>query len=202
MSTEIIINMENELENRIQRMSPEAKNALIKIGLDWRYIVGGTGSWVTDSMLKKAKAQQFPWSMNKITDNGRGRNGVKYSLVPTFMKLNLLIENTEGTNPTYMLTEIGKEVISAMLFNCNTCNNDRICRKCSSTGYMEELCQHTNMRDCKTCNGTGKIDDDECWECDAENDTCTQCNDKRQELCYSCDGKLKCNQCDSYETEA
>ena len=116
MSEQITQQSQNQLDTIIDNLSPEAKTILIKIGLRWSWIVGSFGSYVNKSSLEKAYKAERPWSANKLTEQGRGRNGVIYELVPLLKKYELVIVNNERNYTMYMLTEVGKEVIGAMLY--------------------------------------------------------------------------------------
>ena len=105
-----------QFEEMISNLSPEAKTILIKISLNWQNIVGSFGSYVNTSSLEIAHKAQRPWSANKLTDQGRGRNGVVYELIPMLEKYELVIINNQQNYKTYMLTHLGKEVIGAMLY--------------------------------------------------------------------------------------
>ncbi len=116
MSEQIIQPSQNQFEEMISNLSPEAKTILIKIGLNWQNIVGAFGSYVNKSSLELAYKAQRPWSANKLTDQGRGRNGVIYELIPLLEKYELVIINNERNYKIYMLTDLGKEIIGAMLY--------------------------------------------------------------------------------------
>ena len=116
MSEQITQQSQNRLDTMIDNLSPEAKTILIKIGLKWSYIVGSFGSYVDTDTLEKAYKAEGPWSANKLTDHGRGRNGVINELIPLLEKYGLVIVNNERNYTMYMLTEVGKEVIGAMLY--------------------------------------------------------------------------------------
>ena len=116
MSEQITQQSQNRLDTMIDNLSPEAKTILIKIGLKWSYIVGSFGSYVDTDTLEKAYKAEGPWSANKLTDHGRGRNGVINELIPLLEKYELVIVNNERNYTMYMLTEVGKEVIGAMLY--------------------------------------------------------------------------------------
>jgi hypothetical protein len=116
MSEQITQQSQNQFEEMINNLSPEAKTILIKISLNWQNIVGAFGSYVNTSSLEIAHKAKEPWSANKLTDNGRGRNGVVYELIPMLEKYNLIIKNINKNYTVYMLTDLGKEVIGAMLY--------------------------------------------------------------------------------------
>ena len=116
MSEQITQQSQNQFEEMISNLSPEAKTILIKISLNWQNIVGSFGSYVNTSSLEIAHKAQVPWSANKLTDQGRGRNGVVYELIPMLTKYELVIINNEQNYKVYMLTDLGKEVIGAMLY--------------------------------------------------------------------------------------
>lgn len=121
-----MINMSEQItqtptEELINNLSPEAKTILIKIGLNWKNVVGSYGSYVNWSCLEIACKAQRPWSANKLTEKGRGRNGVVYELIPLLEEYNLVIKNINQNYTVYMLTDLGKEVIAAMIHD-----NERI----------------------------------------------------------------------------
>ena len=116
MSEQITQQSQNQFEEMINNLSPEAKTILIKISLNWQNIVGASGSYVNTSSLVLAHKAKRPWSANKLTDQGRGRNGVIYELIPMLEKYELVIINNERNYKMYMLTDLGKEVIGAMLY--------------------------------------------------------------------------------------
>ena len=116
MSEQITQQSQNQFEEMISNLSPEAKTILIKISLNWQNIVGAFGSYVNTSSLEIAHKAKEPWSANKLTDNGRGRNGVVYEFIPLLEKYNLVIKNVQKNYTVYMLTDLGKEVIGAMLY--------------------------------------------------------------------------------------
>ena len=116
MSEQITQQSQNQFEEMISNLSPEAKTILIRISLNWQNIVGSFGSYVNTSSLEIAHKAKVPWSANKLTDDGRGRNGVIYELIPMLEKYELVIINNERNYKMYMLTDLGKEVIGAMLY--------------------------------------------------------------------------------------
>ena len=116
MSEQITQPSQNQFEEMISNLSPEAKTILIKISLNWQNIVGSFGSFVNTSSLEIAYKAKEPWSANKLTDQGRGRNGVIYELIPMLEKYELVIINNERNYKIYMLTDLGKEIIGAMLY--------------------------------------------------------------------------------------
>ena len=199
-----MINMINNMnpiqryESRITALSPEAKTAIINIGLSWPDIVGASGSYISKTILHNIIKATTPWTVNKVTDNGAGRNGVTWSIIPTFTDLNLLNKIEGGRFTTYDLTSVGREIVIMMLLNCNRCTNTRICPRClDHPGFSESdnLCLHIDVEDCDQCNGTGDPDEDgehSCWNCD---ENCERCDNDRKLLCYSCDGKITCQFC-------
>ena len=116
MSEQITQQSQNQLDTMIDNLSPEAKTILIKIGLRWSYTVGPSGSYVNTSSLEKAYKAEGPWSANKLTDQGRGRNGVIYELIPLLKEYELVTVNNERNYTMYMLTEVGKEIIGALSY--------------------------------------------------------------------------------------
>ena len=117
MSEQITQQSQNQFEEMISNLSPEAKTIIIKIGLNWQHTVGSFGSYVNTSSLVLAHKAKEPWSANKLTEEGRGRNGVVYELIPMLEDYELIIINNERNYKMYMLTDLGKEVIGAMLYN-------------------------------------------------------------------------------------
>ena len=115
MSEQITQQSQNQFEEIINNLSPEAKTILIKIGLNWKNIVGSFGSYVNWDCLEIAYKAKEPWSANKLTDKGRGRNGVVYELIPLLEEYNLVIKNINQNYTVYMLTDLGKEIVGAMI---------------------------------------------------------------------------------------
>jgi hypothetical protein len=199
-----MINMMNDIntlqryEDRINSLSPEAKHALISIGLSWPDFVGASGSYISKTILHNIIKTTTPWTVNKVTDNGAGRNGVTWSIIPTFTDLNLLNKIEGGRFITYDLTPVGREVAIMMLLNCGRCNNTRICLKCLDHprySGSDSLCEHVNVKDCEQCNGTGDPDEEgehSCWNCD---ENCNRCDNDRKVFCWSCDGNVTCQYC-------
>ena len=116
MSEQITQQSQNQFEEMISNLSPEAKTILIKISLNWQNIVGSFGSYVNTSSLEIAHKAKGPWSANKLTDQGRGRNGVIYELIPLLKEYELVTVNNERNYTMYMLTEVGKEIIGALSY--------------------------------------------------------------------------------------
>jgi hypothetical protein len=189
------VNMSRDI--MIDRMSPQALKALAKIGTTWIDIVGSHGNKVSRSVLRKAREMQIPWSVNKITNNGQGRSGIINTFVTTFVQQELMTENNEGHFTKYMLTEIGHEVIDAMLYSCMRCGNDRICTHCVDGFQCQNgervICGHTDRDQCNYCNGTGIRDSgNQCRTCTTN---CENCDEKRHRSCYYCHGNQKCIYC-------
>jgi len=182
----------------LERMSMPAKLVLIKIGTEWVEVVGSSGSWVSKEMLGKALEQEAPWTANKITNKGRGRNGVVYSLIP-LLKAFELVTIINGTHTRYMLNQTGKEVLNAMIFNCGRCRTTRLC-SCGDgfshhyTDNHVEQCGHIDREDCEYCNGTGNSlsGDYDCRRCTL---SCQYCDGSRNRYCYECRGTKVCGQC-------
>ncbi len=182
----------------IEQMSHQAKNALISIGSTWPEIVGSSGSWVSKRMLMKALEQERPWTANKLTTKGNGRNGIVYSLIPMLKDQDLVVVNSEGTHTKYMLTEVGKEVLRAMVYACSRCHTSRMC-SCGD-GYNRytissqeiQQCSHTLRQDCEDCGGTGETARGRCWGCV---ETCNACDEDRNKYCYNCRGTQICQYC-------
>ena len=204
---QITINMSEQItteqeqagfDRYIEQMSHQAKYALINIGSIWPEIVGSSGSWVSKRMLMKALEQERPWTANKLTTKGNGRNGIVYSLIPMLKDQDLVVINSEGTHTKYMLTEIGKEVLNAMVYACSQCHTSRMCRcgdgyNRSTIGSQEiQKCTHIERQDCGFCGGTGEHDGGRCWRCD---ETCNSCDEDRNKYCYSCRGTQICQYC-------
>jgi len=106
---------QTSIDELVNSLSPEAKTILIKIGLNWKNIVGSFGSYVNWSCLEIAYQAKEPWSANKLTNKGIGRNGVVYELIPLLEKYNLVIKNINQNYTVYMLTDLGKEIVGAMI---------------------------------------------------------------------------------------
>tara|TARA_R110002051_G_scaffold92706_1_gene162437 strand:- start:511 stop:1143 length:633 start_codon:yes stop_codon:yes gene_type:complete len=200
-----MINMINNMnpiqryESRITALSPEAKTAIINIGLSWPDIVGASGSYISKTILHNIIKATSPWTVNKVTDNGAGRNGVTWSIIPTFTDLNLLNKIEGGRFTTYDLTSVGREIVIMMLLNCNRCSNTKVCQKClGSPGYgsTDSVCDHVEVKDCEECHGTGDPDKDTgehgCWNCE---ENCDSCDKNRKIFCWSCGGHVTCQYC-------
>ena len=71
--------------------------ALAKIGATWKEYAGAFGSLVYNSIIIKMLKQDRPWSVNKLTFKGQGRNGVVYTLLP-MLKTYHLVEEVGGMN--------------------------------------------------------------------------------------------------------
>lgn len=190
-------NTEFDMDAYLERdVSPQALIALAKIGSTWSTYVGGSGSYVTKATIVNALNETQPWSANKITSRRHGgSNGVKWSLIPLLLKHNLAII-VEGKKFTrYQLTDIGREVLVAMLINCQSCDNTRACSRCMGTGrYMPYQTSHVNPIYCRT----GEYDSDiQNYEVPTKEhiDSCTSCDSEGYQKCYECRGNKKCNQC-------
>ena len=189
---------EAKYDRMLEQMSAEAKNTLIKMGASWVDIVGSSGSWVSKRQLGKAMEQESPWTANKLTDRGRGRNGVTWSLIPLLKSYNL-VTVINGTHTRYMLNPIGKEVLSAMLYNCSFCNTTRECQCEDGLSHHHDgtiqTCSHINRQDCQYCDGSGRSNDGDydCRRCTVGQ--CEYCDDQRNRYCYSCKGSMICNHC-------
>ena len=207
---QITINMSEQItteqeqagfDRYIEQMSHQAKNALISIGSTWPEIVGSSGSWVTKRTIMKALEQERPWTANKLTNKGNGRNGIIYSLIPMLKDQDLVVVNSEGTHTKYMLTEVGKEVLRAMVYACGQCHTSRMC-SCGdgysrSNGYQTgeqtiQKCSHILRQNCENCEGTGEHGGGRCWRC---SETCNDCDEDRNRYCYSCKGTQICQYC-------
>ena len=167
------------MDEMINSLSREAQVILIKIGLTWESFVGSSGSWVNRDSLIKLVKMNAPWSANKLTNKGQGKNGIIYSLVPLLKEYDL-VRVIDGKNFTrYMLTETGKEIIKAMLFRCYQCNETRECQRCIITepDVIRSIpcswvmnCNHV-ISECDGCDENGiKV----CWSCKG-NHTCQSC---------------------------
>lgn len=181
------------LEELISRMSPEGQMTLAKIGVTWKEYAGYYGSIVTRDVLTKMIKQNLPWSANKITQNGHGRNGVLYTLLP-MLKEQELVEEVDGKNYTrYELTDIGKEVIRVMLYACTNCDQTRKCSRCwQGLSYFTDDEDNIYPSECGRAKsrlggqntGTNHIIDE-----------CEQCNEFGHQLCYTCHGTKTCQYC-------
>ena len=173
------------LEQMISSMSPEGQMALAKIGMTWKEYAGAFGSLVYNSVIVKMLKQDRPWSANKLTENGQGRNGIIYTLLP-MLKTYQLVEEVGGMNYSrYMLNDTGKEVMRAMMYSCTMCNQTRECSRC-----WQGVEQRKNEE--------GQMQGYECNSNRYENhniETCRNCNEFGHQLCYTCRGTNKCHYC-------
>lgn len=191
----IMINMSQQeteltLEQVISRMSPEGQMALAKIGVTWKDYAGYFGSIVPHTVLIKMMKQNLPWSANKITQKGQGRNGVLYTLLP-MLKEQGLVEEVDGRNYTrYRLTNIGKEVIRSMLYACSSCHQTRECSHCWQGLYYTK--DDKGQRQPSECGS-------ESWRSynapEHKIDECEHCNEFGHRLCYTCKGTKTCHYC-------
>ena len=174
-----------ELEQQmISSLSHEAVFAMLKISMTWPDIVGSSGSWVSKDQLRKMLRQERPWSANKLTNNGCGRNGIIWSLIPMLKKNNLVIVHPGFHFTRYELTEVGTEVIRAMVWNCSNCNNTRECDFCNS-GVSEYQCSHYSL----TFEEMKELTQEQMTE------RCATCNDEGKQICTRCRGTLICHSC-------
>ena len=206
--SEQITNQQNPLEEMVSTLSPEAKTALIKIGLNWHNIVGSYGSYVNRSILIESLKQTQPWTANKLLGGGGvGRNGVVYEFIPMLEKYGLATVNSEGRYTKYTLNPVGYEVIRLMCMSCLRCDNTRECQKClgPNPGFETDRdgefvrCTHTYASSCTEPHNVGDLtttnyDGESCWNCEPDNHICTKCVERRT-ICYSCNGALECNSC-------
>jgi len=185
----IAINMSQQetvttLEQLITQMSPEGQMALAKIGVTWKDYAGYYGSLVPNDVLIRMLKQNLPWSANKITQQGQGRNGVLFTLLP-MLKDQGLVEEVDGKNYTrYSLTNTGKEVMRAMLYVCTSCNQTRECSRCWQGVEFDR-------------DENGQVQGVVCRDTKPGHDikTCEYCNEFGHQLCYSCQGKNICQHC-------
>ena len=175
------------LEQMITSMSPEGQMALAKIGATWKEYAGAFGSLVYNSIIIKMLKQDRPWSVNKLTFKGQGRNGVVYTLLP-MLKTYHLVEEVGGMNYSrYILNDIGKEGMRVMMYSCSSCNQTRECSRCwKGLQYTKDDEGQMQSHECNRAIRYGtehKIDE------------CRYCNEFGHQLCYTCDGTNKCNYC-------
>lgn len=143
------------------RMSRRAQRVLMKIGSTWDILACPSGSYVQSGAFKTLLDSDEPLTIHAICkSDGRGRNGVKYEIIPMLKRFEL-VEVTEGNHTTYKLNELGKEVISVMVETCSYCCESRICGTCYGVGTTH-ACAHwdyshvqLNVNDCKGCNDDG-----------------------------------------------
>ena len=126
----------------INDLSRPAQDVLIKIALGWDIIIGPSGSYVHDTSLKKLLEAQQPISINKMTNSGRGRNGVIYSIIPMCQKHRLIEIMGNGNHTKYLLNDLGREVIGAMLSTCSYCSGTKLCRFCRDGVQISNCCDH------------------------------------------------------------
>ena len=175
------------LEQMISSMSPEGQMTLAKIGATWKEYAGAFGSLVYNSIIIKMLKQDRPWSVNKLTFQGQGRNGVVYTLLP-MLKTYHLVEEVEGMRYSrYMLNNIGKEVMRVMMYTCTVCDQSRECQKC-----WKGLDYHKDDE--------GRMQSYECgrairYGAEHKIDECRHCNEFGHQLCYTCNGENKCQYC-------
>lgn len=172
------------IEQMITSMSPEGQMALAKIGVTWKEYAGAFGSLVYNSIIIKMLKQDRPWSVNKLTFQGQGRNGVVYTLLP-MLKTYHLVEEVGGKNYSrYILNDTGKEVMRAMMHACSNCNQTRECSRCwKGLDYHKDDEGRMQSYECNRSSTEHKIDE------------CRHCNEFGHQLCYTCDGTNKCQYC-------
>jgi len=181
------------LEELISRMSPEGQMALAKIGVTWKEYAGYYGSLVPRDVLITMIKQNLPWSANKITQKGQGRNGVIYTLLP-MLKEQELVEEVDGRNYTrYTLTDTGKEVMRAMLYSCTSCDQTRECPHCWQGLYY--LTDDKGNKTPSQCSRARSRLGGQNTGADHKISDCNQCNEFGHRLCYSCKGTNKCQNC-------
>ena len=168
----------------IRSLSLEANFAMIKIALTWPNIVGSSGSWVSKSQLKTMLSQDRPWSANKLTFKGQGRNGIVYSLIPMLKDNNLVVVHNNTNVTRYDLTEVGVEVIRAMIWNCEQCNNTRVCTLCTE-GKSHYRCSHYAI----------PYDERQQLNEDQQVERCTGCDEEGDQLCTRCEASTVCHYC-------
>lgn len=173
------------LEQMVSSMSIEGQMTLAKIGLSWKDYAGEFGSLVYNSVLVKMLKEDMPWSVNKLTHKGQGRNGVVYTLLPMLKKYEL-VEEIGGKNYTrYQLTDTGKEIMRGMLWTCSNCDQTRECSRCWQGLEYNENDEHQLQG--YECNNSGYESHDI--------RTCSRCDEFGKQLCYQCHGTKKCSYC-------
>jgi len=184
---------EFDMDRYLERdVSPQALIVLAKIGSQWNTFVGATGSYVNNSAIINALKETEPWSANKITGRRQGgANGVKWSLIPLLLEHNIATIVMGKKFKRYQLTDIGREVLTSMIISCSSCDNTRICSPCDGKGrYISCITDET--RYCRS----GNYDNNTYEKPTQEHiDSCTNCDSEGYQICYSCSGKKKCNQC-------
>tara|TARA_B110000495_G_C22834290_1_gene486667 strand:+ start:174 stop:830 length:657 start_codon:yes stop_codon:yes gene_type:complete len=193
----MINNQTTSAEELIDTLSDESKHILMRIGVEWRSTTGNSASYVSPGLLVSIFNMQQPWTQNKLkTKSEYGLAGIKYGVIPMFVKQGLLVEQNISNKTYYDLTEPGREILRIMISNCDSCDNTRICARCEGHGFIQDdPCNHVNMRDCTSCKKDGKDEDgDECWACDATNDICSRCNPiTRVKYCEYCTSQYNRN---------
>lgn len=152
-------------QDRYDQMSRHAQKVLMRIGSSWDMYASPSGSYVWSGAFKTLVDSDEPLTIHAIckSDQGCGRNGVKYAVIPMLKQFEL-VEVTQGNHTKYKLNELGKEVIAAMVETCSWCCESRICGTCYGVGTTHE-CGHwdysgnggvqLNVNDCKGCNDDG-----------------------------------------------
>lgn len=173
------------LEQVISSMSPEGQMALAKIGATWKEYAGAFGSLVYNSIIIKMLKQDRPWSVNKLTFKGQGRNGVVYTLLP-MLKTHHLVEEVGGMSyKRYILTDTGKEIMRVMMYSCTMCDQTRECSRCwQGLQYTEDEVGRKQGIECSR-NRLSEHNTNECQ----------YCNEFGHQLCYTCHGTNKCQYC-------
>ena len=184
---------EFDMDRYLERdVSPQALIVLAKIGSQWNTFVGSTGSYVNNSAIINALKETEPWSANKISGRRQGgANGVKWSLIPLLLEHNIATIVTGKKFKRYQLTSVGREVLTSMVINCPSCDNTRACTQCKGTGrYISHNTDETTY--CRRVNYHNNTYEKPTQE---HIDSCTNCDSEGYQVCYSCGGERKCNQC-------
>jgi len=184
---------EFDMDRYLERdVSPQALIVLAKIGSQWNTFVGSTGSYVNNSAIINALKETEPWSANKISGRRQGgANGVKWSLIPLLLEHNIATIVTGKKFKRYQLTSVGREVLTSMVINCPSCDNTRACTQCKGTGrYINHVNDETTY--CRRGNYHNNTYEKPIQE---HIDSCTSCDSEGYQVCYSCGGERKCNQC-------
>lgn len=184
---------EFDMDRYLERdVSSQALIVLAKIGSQWNTFVGSTGSYVNNSAIINALNATEPWSANKIAGRRQGgANGVKWSLIPLLLEYNIATIVTGKKFKRYQLTSVGREVLTSMIINCPSCDNTRACTQCNGTGrYISHVTNETAY--CRR----GTYNNNTYEKPTQEHiDSCTSCDSEGYQVCYSCGGERKCNQC-------
>lgn len=175
------------LEQMITSMSPEGQMALAKIGASWKEYAGAFGSLVYNSIIIKMLKQDRPWSVNKLTFKGQGRNGVVYTLLPMLKMYNLVEEVGGMSYKRYTINDTGKEVMRIMMHTCTVCDQTRECQRCWN-GLQYTKDEEGQMQSF-ACMKAGSL------FAEHNIDECQHCNEFGHQLCYTCSGTNRCRYC-------